>query len=490
MPVDLKKICLVSPPFEALGAGKDYVKHIINRSPSLGLLTLGATLRRDGFTPEIIECDILDLNEAAAAKKIIDSKPDFVGFTLFTVGVFPALKIAKEIKKALPHVPIIVGGPHLSSMAKETLEQFDTFDYAIVGEGEVGLSALLEALQTGEEDRAEKLESVPALMYRYKNKVILSKVANTPVELDSLPMPAWDLLYGFPSIYKPSVFDYPKGPVATFAASRGCPFTCRFCDNSTFGRRSRYHSPDYVLKVMEHLSEVYSIAHIQFVDDLFMASKSRVKEICEKLIAKKSKLTWSCGSRVDTINPELLKLMKEAGCWEISFGLESGSDELLRKMSKSIRIEKSIRAITWAKEAGIRTKGLFMLGYPGENAETIAQTKEFVQKIPLTILNLSKFSPYPGSPIYEDLYQTKLREEDWAKLNSMNFIWESEEITHEELDKEYREILGTFYRRHRVRLYYLKMIFKNPKHLGRLLLFIGGWAKATVFARLKVKNLD
>ncbi|MDX2469857.1 MAG: radical SAM protein [SAR324 cluster bacterium] len=477
-------ICLVSPPFEALGAGKDYVKHIINRSPSIGLLTLAATLRRDSFTPQIVECDILDLDEAAAAKKIIDAKPDFVGFTLFTVGVFPALNIAKEIKKALPEVPIIVGGPHLSSMAKETLEQFDTFDYAIVGEGEVGLSALLEALQTKEPEE-EKLAQVPALMYRKQGKVVMSKVANTPMELDTLPMPAWDLLYGFPQIYKPSVFDYPKGPVATFAASRGCPFTCRFCDNSTFGRRSRYHSPDYVLNVMEHLSETYGIAHIQFVDDLFMASKSRVKEICEKLIAKKSKITWSCGSRVDTINPEILELMKAAGCWEISFGLESGSDELLRKMSKSIRIEKSIRAITWAKEAGIRTKGLFMLGYPGENAKTIAETKAFVQKIPLTILNLSKFSPYPGSPIYEDLYQAKLRDEDWGKLNSMNFIWESDEITHEELDREYREILGTFYRRHRVGLYYVKLMIKNPKHVARLAMFIGGWAKATLLGKLK-----
>jgi radical SAM superfamily enzyme YgiQ (UPF0313 family) len=468
-------ISLISPPYQALGEGKSYVRHIINRSPSIGLLTLAATLRRDGYRPQIIECDILNLTTRQAAEKIILQKPDFVGFTLFTVGVFSAVTIAEEIKKALPEVPIILGGPHLSSLGRETLERFQVFDFAIIGEGEVALRNLLEALQAD-----KSLDQVPALLYRQNGQIKLSSVHSPVIELDKLPLPAWDLLPGFPKIYRSAIFDHPQAPVATFCASRGCPFTCHFCDNSTFDRRTRYHSPDYVLKVMELLQNTYGVRHIQFVDDLFMASRPRVKEICERLIEKKSTLTWSCSSRVDTINKDLLGLMKQAGCWEISFGLESGSDELLRKMKKSIHIEKSYGVINWAKEVGIRTKGLFILGYPGENMRTITQTKEFLQRIPLTILNLSKFSPYPGSPIYEDLYGSKLRAEDWSRMNSMNFIWESDEITHEELNKQYSEILGTFYKRPQVGWYYLKLMISHPKHLGRLLLFGWGWLAATI----------
>jgi radical SAM superfamily enzyme YgiQ (UPF0313 family) len=206
-----------------------------------------------------------------------------------------------------------------------------------------------------------------------------------------------------------------------------------------------------------------------FVDDLFLASRVRVTELCNLILESGLEMTWTCTARVDTVKSDLLKLMKRAGCWEISFGLETGSDELLQKMDKMARVESSTRAVTWTAEAGIRTKGLFMLGYPGETQETIQMTKDFIRRIPMEIMNLTKFTPYPGSPIYRDLYGTKIRDDHWEKMNGMNFLWAPEGISTEELDRHYQEVLSGFYRRPKILWYYTRMTLRYPNHLLRLL---------------------
>jgi radical SAM superfamily enzyme YgiQ (UPF0313 family) len=233
-------------------------------------------------------------------------------------------------------------------------------------------------------------------------------------------MPAWDLLPGFPDAYPPAIYDYPRGPVATIAASRGCPFHCKFCDTSTFGARMRAYSPARVVEMIQYLHDRWGVRHIMFVDDLFLASRLRVTEFCERLLASGLRVSWTCTARVDTVKPGILALMKRAGCWEISFGLETGSNELLVAMDKAARVERSEEAVRWTHQAGLRTKGLFMLGYPGETSDTIRATREFVRRIPMDIMNLSKFTPYPGSPIYVDLYGTKIRPDDWRRMNGMN----------------------------------------------------------------------
>jgi radical SAM superfamily enzyme YgiQ (UPF0313 family) len=220
-----------------------------------------------------------------------------------------------------------------------------------------------------------------------------------------------------------------------------------------------------------------------FVDDLFTASRKRTTDLCQLIINSGMKMTWSCASRVDVVKPDLLQLMKQAGCWEISFGLESGSNELLQKMDKSAAVEKSVEALGWTHAAGIRSKGLFMLGYPGESAETIAQTKAFVKSVPLTIMNLTKFTPYPGSPVYRELYGTSIREDHWQKMNGMNFLWAPEGMTIEEIDSEYKKILFAFYTQSKVPWYYTRFTLAHPGHFLRLLKF--GW----IYTRYKVRRL-
>ncbi len=476
--VSNRKIIFINPPYERIARGYGFVRHITNQASSLGLLHLAAEVREHGYQPSIIESDIFNLTIDQIVGKVVEENPAYVGITLFTVGVWSAAAISRKIKKELPDTIVIVGGPHVSSMGKETIGRFEEFDYAVNGEGEKPLVELLAALDAG-----TNLMQVPSIIFKKHSFLHVTPGNTSSRALDELPMPAWDLLPNFPWAYKPAIYDYPRGPVATIAASRGCPFHCKFCDTSTFGDRVRHYSPVKVFDMMQHLHDVYGVRHIMFVDDLFLASKVRVTELCNMILDSSLKMTWSCTARVDTVKPDVLALMKKAGCWEISFGLETGSNLLLKKMDKAAEVEKSEQAVNWTAEAGIRTKGLFMLGFPGEDKETIAQTKDFIRRIPMTIMNLSKFTPYPGSPIYRDLYGENIREDHWEKMNGMNFIWSPKGLTVEELDRQYQEILMAFYRRPQIGFYYMKLTLMYPNHFVRLLRFGLGYltAKARSF---------
>ena len=463
-------IVFVNPPYEQVTQGTDYLKHITNRSPSIGLLLLAAKAREIGYNPQIIESDLESYSAQEVAKMILKINPKFVGITLFTVGVFNAAIIAKILKEKNPKIVVLVGGPHISSMGYETMNKFVDFDVAVVHEGELILENLLTNIKNN-----KSLEDVQGIIYRDKDGSIRRTSAPPSIDsLDSLPRPAWDLLPNFPEAYLPAIYDYPRAPVATYSASRGCPFECEFCDTSTFGAKIRYNSPQHVYDTMKHLSETYGIKHLQFVDDLFVAHNARVVEFSKLLIKTPIDMTWSCTARVNTVKPETLALMKKAGCWEISFGLESGSDFMLDEMKKSQKVSTAINAVNWTHDAGIRVKGLLMLGYPGESQQTIEETKKFVKSVPLTTMNLSKFTPYPGSPIYRKLYGASIREEDWEKLNGMNFVYQAEGFTEEELDSQYKEIIKSFYKRNEILLYYTKMSFSNFTHLKRLGMFFLG----------------
>lgn len=470
-----KKITLINPPYERIAKGYNFVRHITNRGPSLGLLYLASAVRNHGYEVTLIESDIENLNVKQVVDRLCEQSPDFIGISLFTVSVWQSALIAKQIKQQLPKCTIIVGGPHISSMSMETMERFKEFDLAVIHEGEEVLPKLLDALVN-----KQNLGDVLGIVYRENDELIKTQAAPTISDLDKLPTPAWDLLPNFPEAYLPAIYDYPQAPVATLVASRGCPFLCKFCDTSTFGAQVSAYSPEKVYSMMKNLQDDYGIRHIQFVDDLFLASRIRTLALCDLIIKNKLNMTWSCAARVDTVKPDVLARMKAAGCWEISFGLETGSNELLQKMEKSARVEISERAINWTAAAGIRCKGLFMLGYPGETEETITQTKAFTKRIPMTTMNLTKFTPYPGSPIYREIYGTNICEDHWEKMNGMNFVWVADGFTKESLDREYQAILINFYKQHRIAHKYIMMTCQHPMHFKRLIRFFLGYCKAKI----------
>ncbi|KAA3611772.1 MAG: radical SAM protein [Planctomycetota bacterium] len=467
-----RKLVLLNPPYERIAPGYDFVRHVTNRSPSLGLLHLAGEVRKHGWNPILLEADQQGLDAEGCARRIVEHRPRYLGITLFTVGVAAAVEVSRRVRQQLPGIRIIIGGPHVASMGLETLERHPEFDVAVLGEGEQALVELLQAWEDGKD-----LRQVPGLCVRDQDRLQQTGPRVNPKVLDEFADPAWDLLDDFPSGFNGAIFDFPRGPVATLAASRGCPFLCRFCDTSTFGATVRAFSPPRVFQWMKRLHQEYGIRHIQFVDDLFLASRRRATELCHLLVEAKLPLTWSCAARVDTVHPDLLALMRKAGCWEISFGLESGSNALLQQMDKSARVERSEQAIRWTAQAGIRSKGLFMLGYPGETPETMEQTRQFVRRLPLSMMNLTKFTPYPGSPIYQDLFGTRIREQDWPRMNGMNFLWTPENLDAKTLDRWYRKILSSFYRQPRVNLHLARIGFRNPSHFIRLGRFLRAYLR-------------
>ncbi len=461
-------VVLINPPYENIAKGQNCVKHIVNSSPSLGLLLLAGQLRQDGYEVAILECDIEHISIDEAVRRTLELRPKVAGITLFTVGVQNGALIAEGLKKADEKLPVIVGGPHVSSMGVETMERFTAFDLAVLHEGEAIITEIVQNYERGASQH-----NVPGVLYRQGEEVAQTPSVKNPADLDELPLPAWDLLPNFPQNYPLAIFGYPKGPVATFSASRGCPFKCSFCDTTTFGKKIRYYSPEKVFAIMRHLQERYGVRHLQFVDDLFVANRKRITQLCDLIIDSGFTMSWSCTARVDTITPEVLGRMKRAGCWEISYGLESGSERMLENMRKATTAEQAERAVNWTHEAGIRCKGLFMLGYPGEDEESIAVTKAFVRRLPMTTMNMTKFTPYPGTPVYKELYGTAIRKQDWERMNGMNFIYEPDSVDMRTLDREYEAILTGFYKRGQVVRDYLQLAWHNPLHLWRLVKMLG-----------------
>jgi len=482
----------INPPYERIARGYGFVRHITNQASSLGLLHLAAEVREHGYQPSIIESDIFNLTIDQIVERVVEENPAYVGITLFTVGVWSAASIAQKIKQELPNTIIIVGGPHVSSMGKETISRFEEFDYAVNGEGEKPLVELLMALEAG-----TNLMQVSSIIFKKHSFVHVTPGKVTDRVLDELPMPAWDLLPDFPRAYMPAIYDYPRGPVATIAASRGCPFHCKFCDTSTFGDRVRHYSPIKVFEMMQHLHGTYGVRHIMFVDDLFLASKVRVTELCNMILDAGLKMTWSCTARVDTVKPGVLELIEKS--WLLGNIIWSG-DRL-----KSIVEKKWIKLRKWKNQSRRLTgrlrrafvpRGCSCLVFLVRIGRLSRRPRYFIRRIPMTIMNLSKFTPYPGSPIYRDLYGTNIREDHWEKMNGMNFIWSPEGLSVEELDRQYQEILMVFYRRPQIGLYYTKLTLMYPNHFIRLLRFGLGYlnAKARSFLSgrkgLLVKSCD
>lgn len=289
-----------------------------NTMPSLGLLSLAAVVREHGFKPAIIEACSLGLSYKETLEQIIAVAPRYVGLTATTVSIYPAARLAEVLKARMPQVRIILGGPHLTAVPEKTMKLFPAFDIGVVGEGEETLIELLEVDQAGGD-----LRQVPGLIIRKGEATQRTGVRPYIRDLDDLPFPAWDLLPGFPGAYRPTPMRFKQLPAAVLVTTRGCPYRCIFCDRSVFGNRSRSFSPEYVLEMIRVLHDRYSVREIVFEDDTMFVFKKNLAALCEMLLREGWGISWSCLGRVNSVDSELLALMKQAGCWQIGYGIES-----------------------------------------------------------------------------------------------------------------------------------------------------------------------
>jgi len=455
------RVALVNPP-HSLEERYGPLKSAGNTMPSLGLAGLAAILRDAGFAVAVVDAPSRQLGFAAAAAEIDGFAPDAVGMTAFTPSIHNAATLAGLLKEWHPERPIVLGGPHLSALPADTLRRFAAFDLGVVGEADDTIVPVFRlALDGG------RPGDLPGLVCRNGGEPAETPRAAPIRDLDRLPFPAWDLLPGFPGRVRPAAHTYRRLPAATLFTARGCPELCVFCDRSVFGNAVRSFSAEYVVDQMGLLVRRFGIRDLTIYDDIFPLAKPRLLRVCELIREKGLDLTWSCNSRVNYADPESLRAMKAAGCWQIGYGIESGDQEILDRIAKRTKLSDIERAARLTDEAGIRVKGFFMMGLPGETEETVRRTIDFACRLPLSDYQTCFFTPLPGTAVTADLPRWGTLDDDWRKMNLLNPVFVPHGFTAERLRARAARSYRAFYLRPRIVWRYLTRI-RRPEHVTQL----------------------
>lgn len=438
------RVVLVNPPItSAERYGRD-IGDIGGHQEPVGLCSLAAVLERDGVEVVVLDAEAQGLSESAAVSEVCRNKPNLVGITSTTVAFGRALRVAREFKRILPSTPVVIGGAHVTANPETTLAH-ECFDFGVLREGEVTLKELVRALSGGQDAR-----EVDGLAFREARGVHVSSPRAYLRDLDALPFPSFHHLADL-SRYLPPLGCYRRQPVVSLVTSRGCPYRCIFCDRAVFGNQYRANSPEYVIAEIEHVMCVHGAREIAFLDDTFSVDRRRVKRICDLIGEKRLDITWTCMTRADVVTKDLLRAMKKAGCWQVSIGVESGSQRVLDFVGKGTTVDEVRNATTWAAEVGIVVKGFFMLGNPTETNATLAETVAFAKSLPLTDVVATIATPMPGSRFREIApAYGRLREHDWSDLSYWEPVFVPWGLSASDLYRAQRRLYKEFYWRPQV----------------------------------------
>lgn len=364
--------------------------------PPFGLGYLAEAIRRAGHRVTIVDALREGLREQDLVARLRSLDPDLAGFLLFSKDLSVLRPLLRSVRAALPRTLTIVGGPHPSAVPEETLSHFgEPLDFAFAGEAESPFPLFLERMDgTGHPD----FSGVPGLVWRTPEGIRANGRQIEP-DLDSLQV-AWDLIPTDRYPRAPHGAYYRQFPIAPIITSRGCPFLCTFCSaERVSGRRMRRCSVESVIEKIERLHRIYGVREIHIEDDNFTGQKEFVLAFCEALRRKVPGISWACpnGVRLDLLDREMLRAMKEAGLYFLSVGVESGSNRVLRLMKKSLTVERIEEKVRLIHEAGIGVAGFFMLGFPGETVEEMRETIRFAKRLPLSRASFANFSRFPAA---------------------------------------------------------------------------------------------
>lgn len=448
-----KRVVFIEPPvsLEEIYGGLAKVGAV---SPPLNLLLLSAIVRERGYEPYVLDCPAIGLTYKDVVSRLKTIKPKFVGLTAMTPHIMQAGMLARLIKNEFPEIIILLGGSHISSVPEETMLRFPEFDIGFIGEADYSLPELLDAL-----NRGDVTSGIKGTISRNNGKLINTGQRTEKVKLDNLPLYAWDLLEGFPGIYKTPLFAAHRTPATAILTSRGCPSKCNFCYSGCHSAISAY-SAEYIIEMLTHLKKKYGIKEFMIYDDNFVMFKQNLKKLLNMLINQKLDLTWSCNARVDMVNDEMLNLMAQAGCWQISYGIETGNQSIMDLIGKNITKEKIIKTILLTRKAGIRTVGYFMIGHFNETQETIDETIKFAYTIGLDDFRMSFFTPLPGTRAYVAADQYGSFDNDWGKMNLFSPVFIPKGLTKKQLIQNQKKAIRKFFMRPRIIWSYIKMVKK------------------------------
>lgn len=447
------RIFLLYPPISKKERYSSDIGNAGGEQLPLGIFSLAAYLRENGYQPFVTDAEAEKLNLQTIIKKIRKIKPLILGISSTTVAFHRAVEIATEIKKRFPKIVIVLGGPHVTSNVNHAMS-FKCFDFGVLREGEITLLELLKNINNKKE-----FKNIKGLAFRERSKIIVNPQREYIMDLDTLPFPAYDLAKDI-KFYSPDPSAYKAFPVANVMTSRGCPNQCTFCDRNVFGQMYREISAKKVVEQIKYLINTFGIKEIAFIDDTFMINKKRLREIFDTLEKENIYFPWTCLSRVNVVDYETLKYIKEKGCWHIAFGIESGDKEILKRIKKGITLKQIKDAIEWCWKLGIKTKGFFIIGHPGETKKTIEKTIKLACKLNFDNIVATINTPIPGSPQYGFIRDYgDFDETDWSQFNYWRPVFIPKGLTKEYLMKKHKEMYRRFYLRPRVLLRYVKSFF-------------------------------
>lgn len=407
------RICLINPegPMKGLSLSLAYLSTYISQDLS------------------VEELKVIDLNnwkrDTDEALKDVKSF-DVVGFPLQTATSIPAKKLIKKIR---PYNKLImVGGTHITIDGANYLKENPEIDFGFIGETDIIIKKFLNYLKG-----KEKLENIPGLIYRKNNQVIVNSGSEILANLDDLPLPNFDY------------FDSVDGKIDKYPilTSRGCPFSCTYCCiNRMVGRKWRPRSPKKIIEELKYAKEKYKSRHFSVLDANFTLDIDRAKEFCRLLIKEKLNMGWECegGIRCDRVDKELFDLMKKAGCYAITVGIESGSPRIFKTIKKGETLESIRKAVKLAKKAGIRISGFFIIGLPGATIEDEYESIKFAKETKLDRGLHGLLVPYPGTEVWDWATKNSLFVKDWRgkQFNVVDSVIETKDFSREERVKIFK----------------------------------------------------
>mgnify|MGYP001592949398 CR=1 FL=1 len=443
------EVILINPP----------IREHDNPTFPLGLGYLAAVLRKEGHGVIVIDAAAHRLKKDEIINEIKKHK-----FDVLAIGGLITLfkyinSLTSDVKKLYPNIKIISGGSAASTVPSLFLKRTKV-DIGILYEAEMTIIDILKAFKDG-----TPLKDIPGIAFKDESgNVIVNPLRERIDNLDNLPFPAYDL---FPmEIYlKYDLYlgtkNYTNGAKwMKISRTRGCPWRCTFCARN-FGNPYKIRSADNVIAEMKMLYSNYGITYFEFQDETFTVHKRSTKEFCDRLIESGHNFKWSCLTRADMVDKELLQKMKDAGCFYINFGLESGSQRMLDAVDKKIKVERMEQAVRWVQEVNIDLAHSFMIGIPGENKETVQETIDFCKRLNLHP-NFFICTPYPGTILWDKLKQEgklQTEEEEETYINGLgesgdaiNLNMNVSGLSNEELlnlrDWATKEIANHYYKKH------------------------------------------
>ena len=423
----------------------------------LGIASLAAYLRKYGFGVAALDCITLELTHEAIVEIVRKKKPRSIGISATTYALPASTTLAERLRKEFPNLLIILGGAHANVAGEDAAKNITSID--IVSYNPEGETVMLDILQKFSNHNFNRdsflndlniMKNIKGIIFKYKGEIIKNLPGEIIKDLDFLPLPARDL---FPmERYIPLPNQYKKLPITNMVVIRGCPYVCTFCDQAATTARRR--SPQKVLEEIREVVEKYEVKEISFWDDTMSYHKKWMIEFCTLLAEAKLDVIWSCYAAVNTVNQEILHLMKKAGCWNIFYGYETGVPELAENIKtnrKNKSMEHMMQVAQWTRDAGIEVRGSFMIALPGENPKLAEQTIQNAIKLDPEYAQFSIATPFPGTALYNEIKKGKwgkLTTEDFSEYQGWNVVFLPKGYKNkEEVIKMSRKAFKTFYMR-------------------------------------------